>query len=95
MKIGVLYYIKLTNQLSFKTNFQNMDQYTGGRWLIHGTNTASSINYILAWNSPVEYPSWKYKFDIKESDSPMFNPIFWKRSRGGNIPGGERLQNQN
>ena len=33
----VLHYIRLTDQLSFKTDFQNMDQHTGGKWLIHST----------------------------------------------------------
>ena len=30
-------YIKLTNQLSFETYFQQVDQHTGGKWLINGT----------------------------------------------------------
>ena len=30
-------YIKLTNQLSFKTYFQKVDQHAGDEWLIHGT----------------------------------------------------------
>ena len=30
-------YVKLTNQLLFKAIFQNVDQHTGGKWLIHGT----------------------------------------------------------
>ena len=34
---GVFHYIKLTNQLSFKTCFQNVDQHTGGKWLIPST----------------------------------------------------------
>ena len=27
------------------------------------------------WNALAIYPSWEYKFDIKESDGNMFNPI--------------------
>ena len=34
MKKGVNHYIKLTNQLTFKTNFQKVDKDTGGQWLI-------------------------------------------------------------
>ena len=34
---SILHYIKLTNQLSFKTDFQNMDQLTGSKWFIHST----------------------------------------------------------
>ena len=43
-------------------------------WLT-APNTAKTIS-CQAWNSPVEYPSWDYKFDMKESDGNMFNPIF-------------------
>ena len=30
-------YVKLTNLISFKIDFQKVDQLTGGKWLIHGT----------------------------------------------------------
>ena len=30
-------YVKLTNVLSFKLDFQKVDQHTGGKWLIPGT----------------------------------------------------------
>ena len=30
-------FVKLTNLLSFKLDFQKVDQHTGGKWLIHGT----------------------------------------------------------
>ena len=30
-------YVTLTNLLSFKLDFQKVDQHTGGKWLIHGT----------------------------------------------------------
>ena len=30
-------YVKLTNLLSFKIDFQKVEQHTGGKWLIHGT----------------------------------------------------------
>ena len=32
-------YVKLTDQLLFQLDFQNVDQHTGGKWLIHDTNT--------------------------------------------------------
>ena len=34
---GFLHYVKLTNLLSFKLDFQKVDQHTGGKGLIHGT----------------------------------------------------------
>ena len=33
----VFLYVKLTNLLSFKLDFQKVDHHTGGKWLIHGT----------------------------------------------------------
>ena len=33
----VFFYVKLTNLQSFKLDFQNVEQHTGGKWLIHGT----------------------------------------------------------
>ena len=51
-----------------------MDQHTGGKRLIHGTKHHED-NQLQACNTPVEFPSLEYKFDIKESDSDMFNPI--------------------
>ena len=32
-----IHYIKITNQMLFKTNFQNVDHHIGGKWLTHGT----------------------------------------------------------
>ena len=29
-------FVKRTNHLPFKTNFQNVDKHTGGEWLIDG-----------------------------------------------------------
>ena len=37
MKKGVFHYIKLTNQMPPKTNFEKVDHHTGGKWLIHDT----------------------------------------------------------
>ena len=37
MQRGIFHYVKLTNQLSYKTNLQKVDQHTGGKWLIYGT----------------------------------------------------------
>ena len=61
------HYIKLTNQLSFEIDLKNMDQHTGGKWLGHGIKH-SKDNKFQSLPPPVEYPSWKYKYDIKESD---------------------------
>ena len=40
--------------------------------------------------SPVEYPSWVSRCDIKWSTGTMLNPIFWKKIQGQNILTGER-----
>ena len=37
LKRGVIHYVKLTNQLLLKTNFQQLDQHTESKLLIHGT----------------------------------------------------------
>ena len=37
MKKRVSYYVTLIKQLSFKTDFQKVDQHTGGKRLINGT----------------------------------------------------------
>ena len=55
-------------------------------------NAARTIS-CKAWNSPAEYISWVARCDIKGSDGTVLNPMFWKKVRGKNILGGERLQN--
>ena len=62
--------------LSIMSNFhfQNVDQHTGGKWLIHGTKHLTIS--CKALNSPVEYPSRESKHDIKTSVCNMFNPMF-------------------
>ena len=59
--------------MSFNTNFQMVDQYTGDEWLIHGTTHRNQLKTPDS-SPPAEYPGW-YKFDRKESDGHMFNPI--------------------
>ena len=61
--------------MSYKTNFQKVDQHTGGKWLFRGTNHRKTISCI-AWNVPVQYPSWEYAPDIEETNCNMFNQIF-------------------
>ena len=48
----------------FKLDFENVDQHTGGKWLIHDTKHAWTIG-CKAWNSPVKYPSREFKHEIK------------------------------
>ena len=69
----------------FKLDFQNADQHTGGKWLIHGTKRRN--NQCKAWNSPVEYRSRECKHDIKESKDNMFNTIFNENVQGQKHPG--------
>ena len=64
----VFHYVKLKNQLHFSTNLQNMEQHTGGRWLIHATKHRQD-NQWKAWYPSAEYHSLEYKFDIKEFET--------------------------
>ena len=57
----------LQTHYHFKLDFQNMDQHTGGKWLIHGTNHHKH-NQLQRLEPPVEYPSRHSKYDIKESE---------------------------
>ena len=45
-------------------------------------------------NSPVKSRNWEYKFDMKVSNSNMFNPIFEKKVQEQAHPMDEPLQNQ-
>ena len=62
-------YDKPIDQLLFKTR---VDWHTGGTWLIHGTKHKKNNRTSLLY---VEYPSWEYKFDIKDSGGNIFIPI--------------------
>ena len=44
-------YVKLTNLLLFKLDFQKVDQHTGGKWLIHGTKHRKD-NQLLSLELP-------------------------------------------
>ena len=46
--------IKLKSQLSLKTDYQKMNQYTGGMWLINDTEYHKN-NRLQILDSPVEY----------------------------------------
>ena len=72
---SVFHYVKLQTYCHFKLDFPKMDQYTGGKWLIHGTKRRKD-NQLQSLELPVECPSWECKYDIKESKGNMFNPIF-------------------
>ena len=48
----VFFYVKFKTYNHFKLDFQKLDQQTGGKWLIHGTNTARTIS-CKAWNTPL------------------------------------------
>ena len=70
----------------FKKAFQNVEQHTEGKWLIHGTKRRKD-NQLQTWNSPVEYPSRECKHDIKETKGNMFNPVFQENVPGRKHPG--------
>ena len=40
----------------FKLDVKKVDQHIGGEWLMHDTKRHND-NQLIAWNSPVEYPS--------------------------------------
>ena len=75
------FYIKLTNQLPFEANFQKVNQHTGGEWVIRG-NKPHKDNQRQCLFFPVEFPSWKYIFHIKEPHGNMLDLIFYKKIRG-------------
>ena len=56
----------LQTHCHFKLDFQNVDQHTGGTWLIHGTKHHKNSK-LQSLNPPIEYPSIESKHDIKES----------------------------
>ena len=64
-----------------KVDIRKVDQHTGGKWLIHDTKHRKD-NQLQS----LEYSSWVYRCDIKESDG-MLNPIFWKKVQGQKHPG--------
>ena len=80
----------LQGNFHLKLDFQNVDQHTGGKWLIHDTKH-SKDNRLESW----EYSSSVYKFYLKWRMVTWSIYYFNRRSRGRNIPGGEELQNQN
>ena len=69
----------------FKLDFQQVDQHTGGRWLIHGTKRRQD-NQLQSLELPLEYHSRECKHDIKESKGKMFNPIFKENAQGRKHP---------
>ena len=75
--------MKFKSLLSFKLDFQKVDQHTGGKWLVHSTKRRKDT----AWNSPVECPSRECILDIKESEGNMFNPILKLNVQARKHPG--------
>ena len=56
----------LQTHYHFKTDFQNMKQQTGGKWLIHGTKHRKE-NQLQNLEPPVKCPSRESKHDTKGS----------------------------
>ena len=82
MTKGIFYYFQLTNQLSFSTNCQKVDQHTESNQLIHGTKYCKdNQSQSLIWNSPVKYSCWDNGFDTLESADNMFNT--WRPRQNG------------
>ena len=70
-----------------KVDFQKVDTYTGGKWLIHDTERRKD-NELQSLKLPCRiYSSWVARCDIKEADDTMLNPIFVKTVQGKKNPG--------
>ena len=54
--------MKLTQQMSYKTQFEKMDRHTGGKWLITALITTISAISCKARDFHVEY-----EFDLKHN----------------------------
>ena len=48
--------LNLQTHYNYKLDFQNLDQHTGGKWLIHGTKHHQD-NQLQSLELPVEFPS--------------------------------------
>ena len=70
----------------FKEDFQKVDQYTGGKWLIHGTKRRKD-NPSQSMELPCRISYRECKHDIKASKGNMFNPIFKENVQGQKHPG--------
>ena len=46
----------------FKLDFQKVDQHTGGKWLIHGTNNISNIHNKEANTYKIDMSHWQLKY---------------------------------
>ena len=68
---SISHFVKLSDQLFFKLDFQKWNQHAGGKWLIHSTRHVRTID-CKAQNSSMEYSCWEY---IKQSDGNMFNQV--------------------
>ena len=76
--------LNLQTYYHIKLDFQKMDQYTGGKWLINGTKRRKD-NQMQSVESPVEHPSRACKPDIK-SPNVTCSIQYWRRmARGGNL----------
>ena len=65
-----------------------MEPHTGGKWLIQGTKRPKDNQLSCkARNYLVEYPSRSCKYDIKEYEGNMFNPVFKENVQGWKHPG--------
>ena len=72
----------LQTHYHFKLDFQNVDQHTGGKLLIHCTKHRKDIKL-----QGLELSCGESKHDIKEYESNMFYPIFKWCIQGRKRPG--------
>ena len=69
----------------FKLDFQKVGQYTGRKWLIHGTKRRKQEQSVAKFATPLS--SILVDNDTKESEGKMFNPIFKRKGQGWKLPG--------
>ena len=74
------HYVKFTNQLSFETRFPKSGPTYRMRKVV--THKHREDIQFKALNSPVEYPIWEHKFDIRVSDGNVLKPIFENNVQG-------------
>ena len=67
-KTNIFHYVDLTDPLSFKIKFfKNMDNHTGGKWLIRGTKHLKDNQLQSPKQPPEKYHNFEYKLETKRS----------------------------
>ena len=76
----------LQTNYHFKLDFQKVDQYTRGKWLINGIKCCND-NQLQSLEIPSRISQYECKHNIMESEGDKFYPPFKANVRGRNIQG--------